>query len=420
MIAATLALLFLAIVFSEEISSLGYKFTVVGDAAYDYQGGVLLAGFFSIVIFFINFKYKKAVWLFWLLKLLIALLVLCYLEGFMRFKDSLYYYNIAGKIDDPAFAPMNFTGNITGIVYLLRTVGLESFRSVSVFFMFFGFLVQLFLAYSLNSFSRSKLMFFLPLLAPSLLFWTSVIGKEQLVLLILILSFHSIYYVLNKGKFYQSLFTAIAVCILLIFTRYWLLAVFVPVYILSLLVVVTNRRWGIPWKKAFVALALGFTVIGLSLLVYCESEFMIMSNYLADINAYMSSVEKGGTSNFLHFENLRGLALHYPAMLYTSIVAPMHFVPFSPITAVASLENIAYLIMLVLSVFMVFRDSRCSRIILLLLVMYILWHLLYAPINYGNLGSAIRYKIQQNAIILFMFSFYIREFLEGRKCGAEA
>lgn len=159
------------------------------DIGSDYMIGVIWAAFLgvSILAWPLPFRDRKALMVVWLIKSVITLgFMLLYEANYETLDAYSYFYD--ARQDDVSFLTEiglgNGTQNISALAWLHNQVIPDSYHAMKVSFSMVGLLaVYIFYRAAVIFLRRENIrVFYILALFPSILFWSSILGKEPIIL----------------------------------------------------------------------------------------------------------------------------------------------------------------------------------------------------------------------------------------------
>ena len=369
---------------------------------WDYTIGLLwsIALGASILIWPVPTKDKPALLSLWLIKLLVTLGFMLVFESYYSSLDSYYYFDTPRQpnFNWTEFKSTDGTGNILRLVWLHYQFMPQSYHALKVTFAMIG-LVAIYLFYrSAVLFLKREEISILYLLAlfPSILFWTSIIGKEPTALLgIAIYTYGMIGWHQRKHWWYFFLL-ALGVTIGT-FIRFWI----GPILIIPVIVVFMLRR-----QKTFNKVTL-IIVLGLA---FCLAVFQIQNFFnIASIQDLLMSLNTlsrlwnyGGSAQVINtdFTRIDQLITFIPFGAFTALFRPLPGEVLNPFGLLAGLENLLLLFLLSLAALRTRWKDFQNPLVLWATLLVLTWATVYSFISFQNLGAAVRFKLQILPILL--------------------
>ena len=379
---------------------------IYADAQTDYLWGVFMGLLLTGTIFFWPIKpdEKIIVALLWQAKIVVCLVLMLFYEAYFIDLDAFGYFNTAVS-EGGQFSGLimgNGTDNIAEICKVFFLLLPESYHLLKVLFAYVG-LIGIFVFYRTICIAAGKvnLNWLLGLgLFPSILFWSSILGKDPISFLGIAISCYGIICI-SKKQLGLGLFSLAIGILLVSYIRIWMaLILMVP----AALVI------GITVKSKLSRIVLGIVAIGVAgaLLTVFNGQFEIETK--RDAVERYDALSRGwgdvGGSGQVIESNLTDpiqLLAFAPVAGFTALFRPMPFEIPSVFGTLSGLENLLLLMLFCRALLRVrlahFRNSAIAAGLLFIVV----WILLYGPISYQNLGTAVRFKLQVLPILLALF-----------------
>jgi hypothetical protein len=375
------------------------------DIWLDYTWGVACAIALAVLIPWITREpSEQIVWVVaWALKVMVTLVVMLSYEHAYWFLDSYGYFDEPRSVE---YAKIHFgsgTENVKAIIWLLYRVFPESFHALKIVFSFVG-LLAVFIIYRASAIFlgfRDPRLFLFYALFPSVLFWSSTIGKDPIAL------FGIAVYVYGAAEWYVTAklrgVALIAFGILIAATtRVWL----GPLLILPLIVAFVASE-----GRVLTRLGL-FVIAGLSM-------FVLLSDFLYDLGiASVQDVYSGIEQTAMGFSqgqssqeitvNLADpgqFTWFLPIGMFTALFRPLPGEVRNVFGLLAGLENAFLLILLARCIFRVQLKEMAHPLVIAGFTLVLAWSATYSFISYGNFGNAVRYKLQILPVVLALLLF---------------
>ena len=376
---------------------------IYADAQTDYLWGVLIGLLLTSTIFFwpIAPREKIIVALLWQAKLVVCLVLMLFYEAYFIDLDAFGYFNTAvsesGQFSGLAIG--DGSNNIVEICKALFVVLPESYHMLKVLFAYVGLIGILFFYRAISIAAGTAnpnwllgLGFF-----PSILFWSSILGKDPISFLGIAISSYGIICI-SKKQFAAGLLSLAFGILLVSYIRIWMaLILMVP----AALVI------GIKVKSKFSRLLLGIVAIGVA------GALLTVFNGRFEIETRRDAVERydtlsrdwgdvGGSSQAIE-SNLTDpiqLLAFAPAAGFTALFRPMPFEIPSVFGTLSGIENLLLLTLFCRALLRLRLAHLKNSAIAAGLLFILVWVLLYGPISYQNLGTAVRFKLQVLPILL--------------------
>jgi hypothetical protein len=359
----------------------------------DYLLGVLWGGVLGALVLLwpASSTERSAVVLLWVGKLLVTLVVMLAYERQYDFLDSYTYFSDSV---DPAHSAYAITAafgthNTILLFSLLWDVIPPSFHALKVSCAYVGLIGVWFFYKAWREVvpGTSVLPLFVLGLTPSVLFWSSTLGKDPIVLCGLGAATWGILRI-RRAPALSAAITLIAGLALVGSIRPWIAGLFVGAILATSAVFARSAAVRAAWIATGLLLILGITIpVVLVLSVTGRS-------LLATLTAVSSGWATGGSANApVAFESWLDPIVFLPLGAFTALFRPLPGEVGGAFGLLAGLENLVLLALVGLSLSKVWRRPLTFGVVLLV-TFVLLWSGLYAFLSYQNLGTAVRFKLQ--------------------------
>jgi len=349
---------------------------------------------------------KRTLLVGWALKLVIVLVAMLFYEGLYPTLDAYSFY--AGYTLTPdslpvdpnyGFSPGAGTVNVTSLVQLLKSCG-ASYHTIKLIFAYGGF-AACYLSYKAGVVMlgrRSFVWLLVFLLAPSMLFWTGILGKDPIVVLgVSIFLYGTALYFRDRSS--KGVGWIVVGALLAVSIRLWLLlAMLVPLAYLAARV--SPRRYRVP-----LSIGIGVAVLGGAVLLAGVRGVTSPSELAPALAKVSQQWAEGGSGQKMEipFDSLGGLLAFIPFGAFTALFRPLPLEVPNAFGMLAGLENAG---LLGFAVYLLLRKGlaplRDPRVVFLLLFL-LAWTLVYSLISFQNLGTASRFRVQALPILLLLY-----------------
>lgn len=354
----------------------------------------------SILIWPVPTKDKVALLSLWLVKSIVALGFMLVFEAYYSSLDSYFYFDTPRQ---PNFNWTNFTitdgtGNILRLVWLHYQLLPESYHALKVSFSMTG-LVAIYIFYRaiVIFLKREKISVLYGLaLFPSILFWTSIIGKEPTALLgISLYTYGMIGWHRRKQWCYLGILAVGAV--IATFIRFWI----GPILLIPVIMTFILQKHNTFTKvilSILIGIALTFGIIRVQKFFGIASlqELLIALNTLSRLWNYGGSAQVVNTD----FTQIDQLITFIPFGAFTALFRPLPGEVVNLFGLLAGLENLILLSLLSLAVLRTRWKDFKNPIVLWATLLVLTWATVYSFISFQNLGAAVRFKLQILPILL--------------------
>lgn len=367
-----------------------------------YQFSCGLLTFIIITIIFLLFTKNKIFIYGWILKACVTLFVVLLLEYLYPGLDQFSYY-VASSYYPDKYASHPFSSGIPAIIQfnsyvaILFGKSLYSMKIVSSFFAFLG-LILFYKTYELLTYKqeiKNNLSQYYLFIIPSILIWTSLLGKDSLILFPIGLFVYAYFSFLTKKNLLW--FLIILVSLLLAFlVRPWI----------PLILVFTVLLHNFKLNKFYlfltpIALILMYII---SIKLFQQLNIESFNELFARLGQLQQSFSRGGSKVELALiEDIWDYTRYFIPNAFITLFYPLPFLGTTNIFLwFFSFENLVIfglIIIYVLPKLIKLIKNYNTRFFLILIFG---WLLLYVILSPGNLGTAIRYKVQIIPVIIVL------------------
>ena len=373
------------------------------DMTTDYAAGVIAAFVLLALIYFwpVPAAHRRVLFLLWLLRVGVTLGAMLPYEAYYGLDATGYYWG--GKTLNDPFALLEFgqgTQNITALVGLLSNIT-ESYSAQKVIFSYVGLIaVYIFYRAATICLGQDKIALLYALgLLPSLLFWSSILGKDPIVLLGIAIYCYGVAGLIVRQKMSMLAYVVIGLFIAS-FIRVWLGVIFVTPLIITY---VMSSRSSALTKLIFLLIAIpGFllTLQGFSEQFSLETtqDLVTTTDQISGAWAYGGSAQQieGG------FTSIQSMIAFMPIGAFTALFRPLPFEVLNAFGLLAGLENAYILVLFVVGLMRYGLGWSRQPILLWALITLLVWGAAYGFASYQNLGSAFRFRVQVVPILLLL------------------
>jgi|GEM_PF-1217591 len=368
---------------------------------------------FGIYFWPVSKDHKGLLQKFWILRCLVTLGLMLLYENFYSL-DAFEYFNESRY--ETFRWQVSLSDNWSILAYFAWWVNHnivlgDSYHAMKVMFSLLGMLGSylLYLGIAKHMRGGTTWLFMLLQAVPSMLFWSSILGKDPVNFFAICLYGFGVLSLLARkpGESLLGQLLAIVAGITVAFiVRPWTGQILAfPLVIVGLM-----RIKNLPVRivaLAFVPYLL-HDRLGRILASYGVND---ATDLLAMVNAVSRSWSRGGSGQAPPvFSNLGDLLYFAPLGMFTALFRPLPGEILNPFGLLAGLENLTMLFFVVWGFKKTFANwgliSRSDRLVLLWVSCTILgWSFLYAFISYQNLGAAFRFRLQIMPMLIVLAIF---------------
>jgi hypothetical protein len=368
----------------------------------DYLTAVVWAAFLALVLLCwpLPHKEKNILAFLWIAKSAVTLIFMLFYESYYSDLDAFDYFQDSLARASPATELIgDGTQNVSYLAWLHHLILPGSYHALKVSWAMIG-LVAIYFFYKAASvyLGRPAYRFLICVgLFPSVLFWSSILGKDPISLLgIAIYSYGVIGWSRSSRRKFLGL---IALGILLAtMIRLWL----GPILILPLCVFVVRSDSLTTTRKMIVVI--GITLCVAAFISILSNQFGIeyLEDAVAKVGAISQSWAIGGSAQELPFEidSVGSLIKFMPIGGFTALFRPLPGEVSGAFGLLAGLENLVLLAGVVWGLHHIRLSDLRNPTILWAILLIAFWTVEYAVVSYQNLGSGARFKLQILPILL--------------------
>jgi hypothetical protein len=233
-------------------------------------------------------------------------------------------------------------------------------------------------------------------LFPSILFWTSIIGKEPTALLgIAIYTYGMVGWHRRQRWLYLGLL-AVGVAIAT-YIRFWI----GPILLVPVIVILMLRRQS-TFRKVILTIVIGIALAFASIRVQNFFEVASIQDLLVSLNTLSRLWNYGGSAQVIttDFTRIDQLIAFIPFGAFTALFRPLPGEVLNLFGLLAGLENLLLLFLLSLAVIRTRWKDFKNPLVLWATLLVLTWATVYSFISFQNLGAAVRFKLQILPILL--------------------
>ena len=380
------------------------------DVVVDYAWGVGWACVLLLSIFLwpVSWRHKRLLAVGWLVKCFMALVVMLpYEEHYWGADCWTYFQRSHHSLTE--LSPHLMQGGADLVVWLgalQLKVGPDSYHAMKLSFGMIG-LVAVYLFYRTAELllgRSSPIAFWAVLLYPSVLFWSSILGKDPLILAAIALHVWGLVNVAvwHKQWYLIALLGGIGAASAV---RIWM----GPILIVPSILLLSARIRQSGWRIAAIALV-GFALLVLAPATIDRLRLDRAADLLQATRSVTDGWDRANSSLKLDVElnSTWDLLLFTPQSVFIAYFRPLPGDVPNVFGWLAGFENLG---LLVLSIWAAFRlRVACFRNHLFLwsLALLATWGLAYSVVAYKDLGTAVRFKLQILPILLGVIGYLVR------------
>lgn len=366
----------------------------------DYAVGLTVAIFLTFIVasFPGTSEDRTAIVWIWIVKCAVTLLIMLPYEHYHSF-DSMSYWEQGSKpftSSDLAYSLGNGTATIITLVKCLNTLIPHSFHAIKILFSFIG-ICGVFVFYSgtcLLLGPSIKRLLVLGLM-PSMVFWTSVLGKDPLVLLGISTFFFGMCRFFVRGKL-NGLLIAVIGIIIFSLIRSWLFFIFGGAIVASILL---SR---LSYIKKILVIGLLVCILPVAL-EFIPQNYLRVDGMVDQIQQLNSNFSSGGSALIKwQINSWYDLLIAIPSGAFTALFRPLPGDVNNLGGLLAGLENLILLPLFIYALKKIFPLVTKDPILFWVMTTIVVWTVIYSPVSSGNLGTGTRFRTQILPFVLLV------------------
>lgn len=372
----------------------------------DYTWGIVWAALltFSLVLWPVSQRDRLLLVAVWLLKAGVALGPMMFYEMSYTVLDAYWYYDhaIASRAVGAEFGLGLGLENTLSMVFLLGKLVGPSYHALKIAFSFIGLAgIYAFYRAAVIVTGREDARVFLGIaLFPSILFWSSILGKDPIALFGMGVYAYGVCAWQRRAS-HRYLAVVAAGIIVSAGIRLW----FAPLLMVPLLWLTLRAQTGAIRRLAILSAALVAFTAGMYTL---RDHFSIETtrDLLQATNTISRAWAEGGSARELpEFTSLPAVAAFIPRGAFTALFRPLPGEVRHIFGLLAGVENLLLIGLLLLAVLRLRRDAIADPLIQALILLVLAWSVLYSVVSYQNLGTAVRFKLQILPVLLGLLMY---------------
>ena len=359
--------------------------------------GLLLGA--SILLWPVPSEDRSALLLLWAAKLGVTLGFMLLYEANYAGLDAYSYY-LSASIGDDIVRNSGGTRRLLAFTQLHPDGVRSSYHALKVSFAMAG-LIGVYFSYRAAVLARGRAQPSLLLLLglfPSILFWSSIVGKDPVMLLgVGVYAYGLVGWVRSRRAGYLLwLFGGVLACAAV---RLWMGPIMLLPVLPMLAPPTASRavRWGVVVTGVAVAflLARGFAR---------EMQVDGFVDVLEAAGSVSQGWAVGGSAQRLPFDITTpgGLAAFLPLGVFTALFRPLPLDAHNAFSALAAIENTALLGLCALALVRFRRARLADPVVRWALLFLLTWSGVYGILSYQNLGAAVRFRSQILPVLLLL------------------
>jgi len=394
--------------FLDKVATLGVHIPQP-DIEADYVFAVLWATalWVSILAWPVTSRDKRGLLWIWGVKSFVTLGFMLFYEANYSVIDSYGYFANSTQSDFPFDVGIGAgTENIMALAWLHNQIFPDSYHALKVSFSMVGLIgVYIFYRAWVMFLGREDIraLYFTALL-PSILFWSSILGKEPVILLGIAFYTYGVvgWYRLKRIRYLLITSLGIMVSILV---RLWM----GPILIVPLCILFLLQRTNLLLKVVLMA-----SVLAAFFLLMAQFKQMFGIETVQDMleitQKISRSFSEGGSSQEVgvEFTSIGNMLAFAPIGAFTALFRPLPGEVLNPLGLLAGFENLLLVILCILAMIRSSIRKIQEPLVVWGISIVVIWATVYGFVSCQNLGTAVRYRSQILPILLGLLLYFLR------------
>jgi hypothetical protein len=374
------------------------------DVASDYRAAFLwaVALWLSLLVWPIRNADRRALLWVWPVKVVVVLGALLFVENHYGAQDSVSYFATPHRDGYRwGFVFGHGSSNITSLSWLHQQIIPDAYHTMKVSFALIG-LVAIYLFYraAVRFLGREDVrVLYLLALYPSILFWSSGIGKEPIMLLGISLYVYGVVGIYThrspdlKWLAYAVLVAAgIALASLI---RVWLGPILLaPLAVFLLLALRSIFARVLVVLAVIAAFAHTMSLANETFNIESREDLVEKTDAISHAAARGGPIAGGSSMAVPKFQDLSSMVKFAPVGAFSALFRPLPGEVLNPLGLLASLENVALLTLLLRAIKRSKWKELRHPLVLWAITLILLWSVVYGFNSTQNLGAAVRWRLQ--------------------------
>ncbi len=347
----------------------------------------------SIILWPVSSQHKSALLLVWLAKIFTTLgFMLIFESRYEGQMDAVRYYH-ESHLSSFSWQYFEFGEGTTNFVNFSRAYLMflpDSYHAMKVTSAMIGMIaVYIFYRAATIFIQRDEIRFFYILaLYPSILFWSSILGKDPLVLLGVSLYVYGVIGWRQYGDIHYLLYGLLGVWFAT-FMRLW----YGPILVAPLFIFFLNKKTG--WmSKIIFAMIVIFSLLILSSQFSERFQIESTEDLLKQTTQISESFSQGGSGQKVEaVTSPAQMIAMMPFGMFTALFRPLPGEILNLFGLIAGFENLFLLWLLYNAIKNIEIKDLTEPVILWAIALLLIWGSIYGFVSIGNLGSAVRYRL---------------------------
>jgi hypothetical protein len=361
--------------------------------------GMLL---FIVITVLFSINGNKDYFRLWLIKAFVTFVIMIPYESVYGLDAYLYYADAVFYNDDRRIWGSSGTDDIKIMNHIFTYLVGDSYYSLKLFSSFLGFIGLIYLYKSFlyvmkmsGNHIDNKYYINIFFMFPSIIFWSSILGKDPLNLFFVGVFIHSSLQLMDRINIVYICLIAFSILGVYYIRSWWAVILVITLFLYNVKLNSPKHLLGLLFMSPFAIAGLGAFLSKQGITSF-QGIFEKMSDTSENLAYGGSSVGVTPVTGMTSY-----LLLFIPN-LFTSLFRPMPFDVRNFFTLLAAIENVILLYFSVKYIFLEWKRIFNNRYLRFLIFFILAWALFYVIISPTNLGMATRFKLQVLPIMLMI------------------
>ena len=339
----------------------------------------------------------------WGAKVLVALGVMLVYEAHYGLDAFVYYRLARTSFQWSGLVPGHGSEAMTDVTRLHYQLGLDSYHAMKLDVAMAGLAgVYIFYRAAVLFLGREDMRILLVLgLTPSILFWSSILGKDPIVMLGMAVYSYGAVALWKRRRLSSLIFVACGMVIAAII-RIWM----APIMALPLAVLLLSMVGR--WTARLLAFAAGALLMVFLTQPLMETFRAATAMELLEAVAQRGSgFDRGGSAADVKvvIGGWSDLVRYAPQGAFSALFRPLPGEVMNAFGLMAGLEDMVLILLLIRTVIRTRLRDLYQPVILSAITLIVLWSVLYGFISPHNMGAAVRYRLQVLPVMLLLMLY---------------
>lgn len=323
-----------------------------------------------------------------------------------RSEHLMKYYNEMGFwIKEFNYNLYNDNRTVIRLNAFIRFFSFGSIYVHSVFFTFISFvgLTAIYKVFSDKLKINKGLIAITVYLIPSVLFWTSSVLKESVLMFSFGLLFYSIFKLINKPKLISIYFLAVFCILILLLLKFYILIAAIPGFLSIIVFQLVKNKFRIVWF--FIVHVFVFIILFNIQIISNKYNFIeIIVNKQNDFITYVESLEQVGSKiDIPELEpSFKSILINTPNAIFNVFFRPFIWEVNSIFSLLSGLENLLIIGIILIALFYRKSDYRANGLIYFSISFTLILFVLIG-LTTPVIGALVRYKVPALPFLLIIF-----------------